>query len=111
MDRFEDERGVIQDLCAGKPVNVTYVSTVKGAVRGNHLHKQTTQWTYVSSGRLKVADSMGTQVLPAGQIIHHGRGEPHAWQALEDSECLVFTKGPRGEDYESDTERLTEPLI
>ena len=39
-------------------------------------------------------------------------GDPHAWKALEDSECLVFTRGPRsGENYEEDTYRLDTPLL
>ena len=38
--------------------------------------------------------------------------EKHAMIALEDTEMLVLTMGPRsGNDYESDTYRLDEPLI
>ena len=29
-DRFEDDRGVIQDLFGGDPVNVTYIKTLPG---------------------------------------------------------------------------------
>ena len=37
--------------------------------------------------------------------------EKHAMQALEDTEMLVFTKGPRGgKEYESDTFRLENPI-
>jgi quercetin dioxygenase-like cupin family protein len=50
--------------------------------------------------------------LGPGEVIKHGPGDTHAWKALEDSDCLVFTRGPRsGEDYESDTYRLDEPLL
>jgi quercetin dioxygenase-like cupin family protein len=39
-------------------------------------------------------------------------GVPHAWKALGDTVCLVFTRGPRsGADYESDTTRLDKPLL
>jgi quercetin dioxygenase-like cupin family protein len=29
-----------------------------------------------------------------GEIVKHDPGVPHAWKAIEDCECLVFTKGP-----------------
>jgi len=39
-------------------------------------------------------------------------GVAHTWLALEDTETIVFSKGPRsGRAYESDTQRLDVPLI
>jgi quercetin dioxygenase-like cupin family protein len=113
-DRFEDERGVIQDWL-GPVDSVTMISTKKGAVRGNHVHHKTDQWTYVVSGRILSVRGNGEpeEVGPGGlRAILEPAGTPHAWKALEDTFCLVFTKGPRsGEGYESDTERLDEPLL
>lgn len=109
-DRFEDERGVIQDLLG--PVDaVTHIFTRQGAVRGNHVHHRTTQWAYVISGRLLVATQEGfkrdARECGPGTLICEPPGVPHAWEAIEDTEVLVFTKGPRsGENYESDTVRL-----
>ena len=38
--------------------------------------------------------------------------ERHAFKALEPTEIVVFTKGPRGgKEYETDTYRDEEPLI
>jgi quercetin dioxygenase-like cupin family protein len=108
---FEDDRGVIQDLITGQLTSVTRISTVAGAIRGNHVHDLTTQWTYVLSGALLMADGISEIVIGPGEIVAHHAGVPHAWKALEDTDCLVFTLGPRGEDYESDTERLQEPLL
>jgi quercetin dioxygenase-like cupin family protein len=109
---FEDERGTINDLFGGEPVAVTSIRTRKGAIRGNHLHRETTQWTMVLTGRLQIISGTRDYTAVPGVIITHYPGEPHAWQAQEDTECLVFTKGPRsGEDYESDTYRLDEPLL
>lgn len=136
-DRFEDERGVIQDLLG--PIDaVTEIVTKAGAVRGNHVHQQTTQWTYVISGRLLVASThvwgqpgecpecgsvmahacTGIRPTPAletfgpGEMACEEPGIAHAWRALEDTQVLVFTRGPRsGADYESDTERLKVPLL
>jgi quercetin dioxygenase-like cupin family protein len=112
-DRFEDHRGVIQDLFDGQPVNVTYIRTMAGAIRGNHVHERTTQWTQILTGKLLMAHGayVCTEMGP-GETMKHDPGDPHAWQAIEDTECLVFTRGPRaGENYEDDTIRLEEPLL
>jgi quercetin dioxygenase-like cupin family protein len=110
-DRFEDERGVIQDLI-GRVDSVTLITTKKGAIRGNHLHHETEQWTFVTIGRLLVAHGDKRSEITPGYRVYHPAGEPHAWKALEDSACLVLTRGPRsGQDYESDTYRLEEPLL
>jgi quercetin dioxygenase-like cupin family protein len=109
---FRDKRGVIEDLIDGPIDAVTRITTKAGAVRGNHFHKLTTQWTYVVRGRLRMAHGGHQFVAHQGAMVTHEPGVRHAWKALEDSECLVFTRGPRsGENYESDTHRLEEPLL
>jgi dTDP-4-dehydrorhamnose 3,5-epimerase-like enzyme len=117
-DRFEDERGTIEDLAVGEDWALTRVTTVEGAVRGNHVHDRTTQVTYVVRGAIRyVADREGAGKVThwatkmPEQVIYDPPGVAHAWQALEDSECLVLTVGPRATDYESDTRRLDEPLL
>jgi quercetin dioxygenase-like cupin family protein len=114
-DRFEDHRGVIQDLL-GPVDSVTEIYTRKGAVRGNHIHKETVQWTYIVSGELRVAhiddDGKHVQVFGPGSLITEPAEVPHAWEAVLDTVVLVFTKGPRsGENYESDTIRLEDPIL
>ncbi len=115
---FTDQRGAITDLHVGEPVNaLTTVSCAKGAVRGNHFHKLTTQYTYVLSGRLRYAgQSPGRPAeectLSAGDLVTSLPLESHAFEALEDSVLLAFCHGPRaGMEYETDTYRLAEPLI
>ena len=115
-DRFEDARGVIQDILPGPIDGVTHIFTKAGAVRGNHVHRETTQWAYVLSGRLLAVTETGGFVhrdeYGPGELACDEPGVPHAWKALEDTEVLVFTRGPRtGEGYESDTERLRTPLL
>jgi quercetin dioxygenase-like cupin family protein len=110
--RFEDDRGVICDILANID-GVTEIFTKKGAIRGNHVHEKTIQWTYIVQGRLLVAtqhdDKVHTQEYGPGVLIPELPGVPHAWKALEDTTVLVFTRGPRtGENYESDVVRLTE---
>jgi quercetin dioxygenase-like cupin family protein len=110
-DTFVDERGEIRDL-TGALDAVTQIYTVKGAVRGNHFHKQTRQITYVVTGSLLIVDGESSQKIGPLGMVTHEPGVPHAWEALEDSYCLVFTRGPRaGKNYEADTYRLKEPLL
>lgn len=110
---FEDERGTIEDLLAGPIDSVTEIFTKAGAVRGNHIHAETIQWTYVIDGKLLTARRIpGEAVIREceygpGELVLEVAGVPHAWKALEDTKALVFTRGPRsGADYESDTQRL-----
>lgn len=111
-DRYEDERGVIQDLLAGPIDSVTQISTRTGSVRGNHAHGKTVQWTYVVSGCMRSVirnqdGSLSQAVRYPGEFFCEPSGLAHAWEALEDTTVLVFTRGPRsGADYESDTRRL-----
>lgn len=109
---FEDDRGTITDLIAAKVDAVTLVRSNAGAIRGNHLHPNTTQWAYLLSGRLKIATPDETVIAEAGDLVRNEMGEPHAWEALEDTVCVVFVQGPRaGDAYESDTFRLDTPIL
>ena len=116
-DSFFDHRGSIIDLLG--PVDaVTEIVSKAGAVRGNHVHARTTQWTYVCSGRLLTAVQAGDGGPPIltergpGDLIEEPAGLAHAWKALTGCTVLVFTRGPRsGAAYESDTERLAVPLL
>ena len=107
-DRFEDARGVIQDLLG--PVDaVTTIFTRAGHVRGNHVHPNTTQWIYVVSGQMLVSHGGERLTFGDGQLFEEPAAIPHAWRALRDTHVMVFTKGPRsGAAYESDTRRLPE---
>ena len=123
---FEDHRGVIVDILEGENVDaVTFISFKNRAVRANHFHKETTQWNYVLSGKLKYCnrvidknlledgDAVTTEeILFPGDFCVSYPWESHAFQGIEDSEMLVLTKGPRsGMNYEKDTFRLKNPLI
>lgn len=114
-DSFTDHRGKIQDLLG--PVDaVTEIYTKASAVRGNHIHQHTTQYTYVCWGELRAAwiedDGVHEKTYGPGSLITEPAGIPHAWKAESDCMVLVFTKGPRsGEAYESDTQRLAVPIL
>lgn len=115
---FNDNRGQIIDLIQNENINaVTIVTFTKGAVRGNHYHKETLQWNYLISGKIKLIsqiphkDAVET-IMKKGDLIVTVPDERHALVGLEESELLVLTKGPRGgKEYESDTFRLEIPLF
>lgn len=114
-----DARGEIRDILAGVDVDaVTYITCADGSVRGNHYHEHTTQWEYVLSGSFECYSRANSNapvekaVIQAGDLVMHPIGEHHALKAQEDSILISFTKGPRrGEEYEKDVIRLSEPLI
>ena len=115
---FSDARGEIIDLIQNESINaVTVVTFRKGAVRGNHYHKHTTQWNYVMRGAIRMVTQMPggparEMVMRPGDLVANGPEERHALQGLEDSALMVFTRGPRGgKEYETDTFRLELPLI
>jgi len=114
---FTDERGEIIDLIEHENINaVTLLTIKKGAVRGNHYHKNTTQWNYIISGVMKLVTQMPNEstietLMYPGDLIATVPDEKHALVGEIDVVCLVCTKGPRGgSDYESDTFRLETPI-
>ena len=114
---FEDNRGIIKDILFREPVDaITLIQSKKGVVRGNHYHKDTTQWVYVLSGQLqsltqKENEPVVEQIVDSGDLTVAEPMEKHTLVAVEDTEFFVFTKGPRGGDsYEDDTYRLDIPL-
>jgi quercetin dioxygenase-like cupin family protein len=114
----KDERGEIIDVIQRESIDaVTVISFKKGAVRANHSHKQTVQWNYVLSGRIRLVTQLPGKeacesILSPGDLAVTRENESHALQALEDASLLVLTRGPRaGDEYEADTFRLDDPLI
>jgi dTDP-4-dehydrorhamnose 3,5-epimerase-like enzyme len=113
----EDDRGRIVDILEGIDFNyATVITSRKGVTRGNHYHKQTTQWVYVIKGRMLAHSRMpGGEIqrrtLSIGDVIMNPPYEHHALTALEDTQFLVLTAGLRGgRDYEKDTFRLERPM-
>jgi quercetin dioxygenase-like cupin family protein len=114
---FKDHRGEIVDLLENENINaVTMISFVRGAVRGNHFHKETTQWNYLISGSIKIVTQISAEpivetLMVPGDFVVTRPNVAHALVAMEDSSVMVFTKGPRGgKEYESDTFRLEIPI-
>lgn len=120
LGEFSDARGGITDIFYGKNINhACLISNTPGAIRGNHYHEHTTQYTYVLSGSLtyysKSIDSTTLSIYNAviGDVIISEPYEIHAMKAGDDG-CLfiAYAEGPRGgEDYETDTIRTDNIIV
>lgn len=114
---FKDARGAITDILDGVPLNaVTIITNKKGAVRANHYHKKTVQYTYVLTGRVKYSSKgkggVKSVIMKPGDLAVSPPNESHATLALTDATFLALAHGLRhGRDYEKDTFRLAVPLI
>lgn len=116
----EDERGKIVDILTDEQIeHVNLITFKKGAIRANHYHEKSLHFNFVLSGSLKLItkapqEATKSVIIKPGELVEISPMERHALIALEDTELLVFTRGPRGgENYEKDTYRLSsnESLI
>jgi quercetin dioxygenase-like cupin family protein len=106
---FVDERGAITDILAHKNFqHATIIISDKGARRGNHYHKLTTQYIFMLHGLMYYWYDKGESVMVCpGDLVITPPNEIHALSMVTDNEFLVLCDGPRGgEDYESDTYRV-----
>ena len=121
LGQHTDERGTITDMFyAGNMNHGCIITNTPKAVRGNHYHKLTTQYTLVLDGTLTyysrpVDSNEPIQKFVAGHVdmIISEPGEIHAMRTGEHG-CtfLAFAEGPRGgEDYESDTYRVDSIIL
>ena len=118
---FVDKRGSISDIFYKN--NIQHVAVIKSKPnvrRGDHYHKHTTQWMFITKGSLEYwYKSLKSKSKPKMKILKHGyliETPPNEMHALKigknGNEFIVFTLGKRGgKDYESDTYRFTPSLI
>lgn len=121
---FTDNRGDILDIFVNSPKDhCALITSKKGAVRGNHFHKESTQFTFIVEGKFKLyrakVDENGKilgeitcDVIENNELITHPPFEAHTLEAIsENTTILAFACGKRGGSYyEDDTYRLTEKL-
>jgi dTDP-4-dehydrorhamnose 3,5-epimerase-like enzyme len=115
---FQDERGLIIDVVENTPFeHATIIYTKKGAMRGNHYHKESIQYLFVIKGKIRAftqkvgEDEVRIDFLEENDLIVHEPLEAHAYIAEEDTIFLVLIKGIRsGTQFEKDTYRLAKPL-
>ena len=121
---FTDKRGNIIDLFVNQPKeHCSLVSFIDGAVRGNHYHKKSTQFTFVLNGNFNLfyakVDTRGEIIGKVNKIevkpnafITHEPFEAHSFQLLDQFGLVIaFACGIRGgSSYEKDTFRLKQPM-
>lgn len=119
-----DDRGSIRDIFVGTPKDhCSIITFTLGAVRANHFHKLTTQYTYVIEGEITMATStvdeagnatseIEKRVLVAGDLVTHPPYHAHAFRAVTKATILAFADGVRGgADYEKDVYRLKTSMV
>jgi dTDP-4-dehydrorhamnose 3,5-epimerase-like enzyme len=118
---FKDRRGTITDIFYKK--NIQHIAIIKSkpnVCRGDHYHKKTTQWMYITKGSLeywykplKSNKSPKKKLLKVGDLVETPPNEMHALKIGKNgNEFIVFTIGKRGgQDYEKDTYRFQPTLI
>ena len=117
----EDERGKIIDIIDdGDFVHAGIVTFKKGAVRGNHYHKQTEQVNYILKGKIrylskdltKKGSKIVENIMVPGDMIIDPPFQWHEQEAIEDSEMLFFTKKSRKKGgFEQDVFRIPKEEI
>ena len=123
-DNFKDKRGLILDIFTNKPKDhCTLVTFNKGAIRGNHFHKKSTQNSFLISGKMillsckvdnngKLIGKIKKELIKPNFLITHKPFHAHAFKASTSSIFLAFADGIRGgKNYENDTFRLDKKLI
>ena len=121
---YEDKRGKIIDIFVNLPKDHCSIITFnKGAVRGNHYHKKSCQFSFLLSGELdfyfgKVDKKNGTlkklkkRTIKKNTLITHEPYEAHAFRSKKNSVMIAFSCGVRGgKNYEKDTFRLKTKLV
>lgn len=106
---FIDERGVIQNLWLAPSGSVTLITSVKGAKRASHIHKNG-DWhsIYVVSGSFEYQERGEKPVIfKAGQSVFSKPEVAHKLTFLED--CVMITINnivKNHENYENSLERV-----
>ena len=111
---FSDERGSIKNIADGVLGDVAVITSVAGAVRANHVHKDDWHLSYMVQGSMNYfwKDEVGQEKVVevrSGQMVYSPPGTPHKMLFLEASSFIaIAAKNRSSKDYESDTTRLSE---
>ena len=121
---YEDKRGKIIDIFVNLPKDHCSIITFnKGAVRGNHYHKKSCQFSFLLSGELEFyfgkvdkkngkLKKLNKRTIKKNTLITHEPYEAHAFRSKKNSVMIAFSCGVRGgKNYEKDTFRLKTKLV
>lgn len=120
----KDSRGYILDIFVKDPKDhCTIVTFNKNAIRGNHFHKKSTQYSFILEGKLlmltskvnnmgKFKNKIKKKIVKKNDLIIHKPFEFHVFKALKKSKMLAFADGIRGgKNYQKDTFKIDTKLI
>ena len=121
---FKDKRGKIFDIFVNSPKDhCALITSKKGAVRGNHFHKKSTQFTFILNGKFRfyrakvnktgqIVEKVRRKIVTKNEFIVHPPYEAHTFVAVsKNTTILAFACGKRGGSYyEDDTFRLKKKL-
>ena len=95
----EDDRGTISDILYKDNINhVAVITSKKGALRGNHYHKETTQYIFMNEGCLRYwyadigSDDVQSILVERGWLVETPPREIHALECVTDSIFTVFSR-------------------
>ena len=117
---FEDKRGKIFDIVEDPISHIGFITFKKGAVRGNHYHKKSTQYTYVIAGKIELytkdarnPDAPVTKtVMTPGFLAVIPPHTIHVYRAVTPSSMIDCTTANRlKQGYENDTVRIDAALV
>lgn len=111
---FIDERGIIADLL-NEPINhIGLITTEKNAIRANHYHKLSTQYSYILQGKFEVLIAHFNQpnnikklIVNVGELITIPPKVIHQFKAIDRSIMIdMISESRAGSGYEEDTVRV-----
>ena len=111
---FVDERGEIRNLVDAPFTSAAVITSVKGAVHGNHYHKTDYHYCWLQSGGMVYLHRKARAKTPPqrwtiqpGQMFYTPPRYEHAMHFTQDSVLFVLAKNNREmANYEADTIRI-----
>ena len=111
---FVDARGEIRNLLEAPFASAAVITSVKGAVRGNHYHKTDYHYCWLQRGEMvylhRPAGTAGPAqrwTIKAGQMFYTPPMVEHAMRFTADSVMFVFAKNSREmANYQADIVRI-----
>jgi len=111
---FVDDRGEILNLLDEPFSSASVITSVKGAIRGNHYHKTDFHYCWLQKGRMVYlhrpvgqAAAPGRWEITPGQMFYTPPMYEHAMHFTEDSVLFVCARNNRSmAHYEADTIRI-----
>ena len=111
---FVDARGEIRNLIDAPFTSAAVITSVKGAIRGNHFHKTDYHYCWLQRGSMIYAHrpvgshrALRRWVIKPGQLFYTPPMYEHVMVFTKDSILLTFARNNREmANYEADTVRI-----